>query len=109
MSLVVNFAATAAKSLAATSMVAEEMQDAAYKNRQGAYRGREGPLSEEAGPVAELTRPPSGLPCAARRAEDPDPGRPTTGRPDPQPGDHPALLVNRTGPLLPLCGRGMGN
>jgi hypothetical protein len=26
-----------------------------------------------------------------------------------QPGDHPALLVYRTEPLLPLCGRGVGN
>jgi hypothetical protein len=84
------------------------MQDVEYKNRQGAYRGREDPSSEEANHVAELTRP-SGLPCAARRAEDPDPGRPTTGHFDPQPGDHPSLLVDGTGPLLPLCGRGVGN
>jgi hypothetical protein len=36
-------------------MVAEEMQDAEYKNRQGAYRGREDPSSGGGGPVAELT------------------------------------------------------
>jgi hypothetical protein len=28
---------------------------------------------------------------------------------DPQPGDRPALVVHRPRPLLPLCGRGLGN
>jgi hypothetical protein len=39
--IIVNFAATAAKSLAATLlllMMAKEMEDAECKNRQGAYR-----------------------------------------------------------------------
>jgi hypothetical protein len=44
-------------------MVAEEMQDAEYKNRQGVYPGREDPSSEEAAPVAELTRLPPGYPA----------------------------------------------
>jgi hypothetical protein len=44
-------------------MVAEEMQDAEYKNRQGAYRGREDPSSGGGGPVAELTRLPPGYPA----------------------------------------------
>jgi hypothetical protein len=90
-------------------MVAEETEDAEYKNRRGAYRCREDPSSEEAGPVAELTRLPPGYPALLEELKNPDPGCPTTGRPDAQPGDHPALLVYRTGPLLPLCGRGVGN
>jgi hypothetical protein len=65
-------------------MVAEEIEDAKYKNKKGAYD-----FSEEAGHVAKLC----GLPCSARRAENPDQGCPTTGRPDAQPGDHPVLWV----------------
>ena len=45
-------------------MVAEEIEDAKYKNRQGVPTAAgEDPSSEEAGPVAELTR----LPTATRR------------------------------------------
>ncbi len=48
-------------------LMAEEMQDAEYKNRQGAYWGREDPSSGGGGPVAELTRLPPGRPRGRRR------------------------------------------
>jgi hypothetical protein len=45
-------------------MVAEEIEDAKYKNRQGVPTAAgEDPSSEEAGPVAELTRLPAGYPA----------------------------------------------
>ena len=86
-------------------MVAEEIEGAEYKNRQG----QEDLSSEEAGPVAELTRLPPGYPALLEELKTRIRSAQLRSALNPQPGDHSALLVYRTGPLLPLCGRGMGN
>jgi hypothetical protein len=64
---IVNFCSNCCKIGAATLIVAEEMQDAAYKYRSttiwACRKGREAPLSRTEGTVAELIPLPSGYPA----------------------------------------------